>query len=143
MPIFQKNCDENFSKKLKKKSVFRGFGSGEMSYFPFVLIPPLKIIFWEIFAYFLPKDLVEKLVFFETLDHPNPRTAWLTSVKFWNMNICLNLSNFSKNGGIWKKKWNFMQAQKWPKCKFCWFCSDKVTLNVNISATVSRSELKF
>ena len=54
------------------------------------------------------------------------------------MNICLNLSNFSKNRGTWKKKWNFTHAQKWPKCKFCWFGSDKVTLDVNVSATVAQ-----
>ena len=51
--------------------------------------------FKKIFEKFSLELFVEKLVFFKTLDHHIPKMAWLTSVKFWNMNICLNLSNFS------------------------------------------------
>ena len=143
MQIFQSNLRRKNQQKFFKKRSPKG-GSKKLET---ILFSQLKKPWWKLFFKFFWKIFtvvfVEKFAFFETLDHHNCKTAWLTSVKFCNMNICINMSNFSQNGGVWRKKYNFMQAQKWPKCQFCWFCSDKVTLNVNISATVWRSELKF
>ena len=77
------------------RSVVRVLDLGELDNSQLFWPPLWRLFFWKFFAYFFPEDLVEKLAFFKTLDHLIPKTAWLTSVKFWNMNICLNLSNFS------------------------------------------------
>ena len=63
-------------------------------------------------AYFFTV-FVEKLIFFQLLDHCSSKTSWLTSLKFWNMNMCLILSYFNQNGGIWKSK--FYASSKMAK----------------------------
>ena len=80
-------------------------GSTQLGIILFTQIQNLEDnFFFKFFGKIFIVIFVEKLAFFKTLDHHIPKTAWLTSVKFWNMNICLNPSNFSQNGGLWKKK---------------------------------------
>ena len=102
----------NFSTKSLGKKLAKNFQKmvykGGVKTIGKYLIPPraktLKTIFFLFFWKIFIMIFVKKLAFFETLDHHNSKTASLTNVKFWNINICLNLSNFSKKEGIWKKK---------------------------------------
>ena len=130
--------NKNYDKKLEKKFHKNVFKRGVKTTWNYLNSPRSKTLGKTFFSIFWKKFLISflfknwrffKLWTFITLK----RLDW----QVWNFRIWLNAWSWVT---LVKKE---VSEKKWPKCKFCSFYPDKVTLNIGISAAVCGSELKF